>query len=126
MWSVGIRFERALATAFGRGRIWLAGDAAHLAFPFGVRSMNEGIVEAQDLAQRCAQVLAGQASLASLASYGNERLVRWRALVAAAKSVAPAGMVPIDPWLTANAGRIVEALPVATIEGAELLARIAA
>jgi 2-polyprenyl-6-methoxyphenol hydroxylase-like FAD-dependent oxidoreductase len=120
MWSVGIRFERALATAFGRGRVWLAGDAAHLAFPFGVRSMNEGIVEAEDLARRCAQVLAGTGSLASLASYGNERLVRWQALVAAAR----AGTMPTDPWLRANAGRIVEALPVATVEGAELLARI--
>lgn len=119
MWSVAVRFERALATSFGRGRVWLAGDAAHLAFPFGVQSMNEGIVEARDLAARCGGILAGTEPLASLEAYGSERLAHWRTLLA------PAGTAGGDPWLTANAGGIIEALPVAAGEAEQLLARAA-
>ena len=121
MWSAAVCFERALATAFGRGRVWLAGDAAHLAFPFGVQSMNEGIVEAQDLAVRCGRVLAGAVPLASLESYGRERLARWRGLLAPA-----AGLRIGDPWLAAHAARIAEALPVAPGEAEQLLAQAAA
>lgn len=115
MWSVAVRFERALADSFGRGRVWLAGDAAHLAFPFGVQSMNEGIVEAQDLATRCGRVLARAAPLASLEAYGSERLACWRALLA------PAETKGRDPWLAANASGIIEALPVAADEAKRLL-----
>ncbi len=124
MWSAAVRFERALAESFGRGRIWLAGDAAHLVFPFGVQSMNEGIVEAQDLGMRCGRVLESAAPLESLASYGGERLARWQALVAAAESVATSATTGGDPWVMANARGIVEALPIATDRPADLLARI--
>lgn len=125
MWSVAVRFERALAASFGRGRIWLAGDAAHLAFPFGVQSMNEGIVEARELATRCWRVIAGADSLAALEAYGSERLAHWRALLAStAEGVAPAGTMGGDPWLVANASGIVEALPVAAGEAEQVLARV--
>jgi 2-polyprenyl-6-methoxyphenol hydroxylase-like FAD-dependent oxidoreductase len=122
MWSVAVRFDRALAEAFGRGRVWLAGDAAHLAFPFGVQSMNEGIVEAQNLAVRCGRVLTGTAPLASLEAYGAERLARWRELLAPAAAAPEGGG---DPWLAAHAGGILEALPLAPGEAEQLLARAA-
>lgn len=119
MWSVAVRFERALASSFGSGRVWLAGDAAHLAFPFGVQSMNEGIAEAQDLAARCGQIFAGLEQLAALEAYGRERRARWQALLAPAQeSAAAAG----DPWLAAHAGGIAEVLPVASGEAEQLLA----
>jgi len=123
MWSVAVRFERALADSFGRGRVWLAGDAAHLAFPFGVQSMNEGIVEARELAARCGRVLAGAEPLASLESYGSERLARWRALLAPAKEGAASAAAALSdaPWLTADAQAIVEVLPVGAGEAEQLL-----
>ncbi|HYU35598.1 MAG TPA: FAD-dependent monooxygenase [Thermoanaerobaculia bacterium] len=108
MWSVAVRFERALAASFGCGRVWLAGDAAHLAFPFGVQSMNEGILEARELAARCGRILTGTEPLSSLEEYGSARLARWKALLA------PAG----------PKGEIVEALPVAADEAEQLLAGI--
>jgi len=126
MWSVAVRFGRGLATSFGRGRIWLAGDAAHIAFPFGVQSMNEGIAEAQELAARFGRVLAGTEPLASLESYGGERLARWQALLAPAEPGAAAAAMGGDPWLAAHAHGIVEALPVAAAEAEQLLARAAA
>jgi NADPH-dependent dioxygenase len=123
MWSAAIRFQRALATSLGRGRIWLAGDAAHLTFPFGVRSMNEGIIEACQLATQCVQVLGNAAPISSLESYGTERLAHWHTLLASAQSAASAHMTP-DVWLRANASGIVEALPVATRDARDLLGRI--
>src|SRR4029453_1058024 len=35
-WSIEVRFERRLAASFGRGRVWLAGDPAHLTGPAGM------------------------------------------------------------------------------------------
>jgi 2-polyprenyl-6-methoxyphenol hydroxylase-like FAD-dependent oxidoreductase len=126
MWSVAVRFERALAAAFGRGRVWLAGDAAHLAFPFGVQSMNQGIVEAHELATRCGRVLDGSETLASLQLYGSERQARWQALLGStAEGLAAGEVTGLEPWLAANAGAIVEALPVGAGEAAPLLARAA-
>ena len=55
-WSVEVRFERRLAASFGRGRVWLAGDAAHLTGPLGMQSMNAGLDEASDLAARLVRV----------------------------------------------------------------------
>ena len=124
MLSVEIRFERALATSFGRGRIWLAGDAAHLTFPFSVRSMNEGIIEAQQLAMRSCDVLDDAAPAASLELYGNGRLAYWRTLLASVKHPAAAAEIG-DPWLGENASTIVEALPVSAKEPGQLLGRIA-
>jgi 2-polyprenyl-6-methoxyphenol hydroxylase-like FAD-dependent oxidoreductase len=49
-WKLLVRFERRLASKFGDGRAWLAGDAAHLTGPAGIQSMNIGLREANDLA----------------------------------------------------------------------------
>ena len=105
---VGRDSFRACAGDFVRTRacIWLAGDAAHLTFPFGVRSMNEGIIEARQLATRCGHVLDGTAPVASLDSYGHERLAHWHALLASTEAPAPA-TTRGDSWLTANASGII-------------------
>jgi 2-polyprenyl-6-methoxyphenol hydroxylase-like FAD-dependent oxidoreductase len=125
MWSAAVRFERSLVASFGRGRLWLAGDAAHLTFPFGVRSMNEGILEAQDLAGRCGRVLAGVEPVAALTAYGSDRLERWQVRLATADADAERGAAASgDPWLAANARGLVEALPVGAGDAARLFARL--
>jgi pentachlorophenol monooxygenase len=48
-WGTVIHFERRLVRRFGSGRVWLAGDAAHVTSPFGAQSMNLGLAEAADL-----------------------------------------------------------------------------
>jgi 2-polyprenyl-6-methoxyphenol hydroxylase-like FAD-dependent oxidoreductase len=80
-WSVLVRFERGLAPSFGRDRVWLAGDAAHLAGPLAVRSMNVGLREVRDLAERLSRVARGEASFDLLQAYGAERLQEWGALL---------------------------------------------
>jgi len=44
-WSSIVDFQPAVAEAWGRGRVWLAGDAAHTTSPLGVQSMNRGLSE---------------------------------------------------------------------------------
>ena len=51
-WSTLGLFESRVTRSFGKGGVWLAGDAAHQAAPVGVHSMNSGLVEARELAAR--------------------------------------------------------------------------
>jgi 3-(3-hydroxy-phenyl)propionate hydroxylase len=61
------------AATFQRGRVFLAGDAAHLQPPFFGQGMNSGIRDATNLAWKLAAVVKGQASDALLATYDAER-----------------------------------------------------
>ncbi|MFJ5779443.1 FAD-dependent monooxygenase [Streptomyces sp. NPDC093094] len=56
-----------------RGRIFLAGDAAHLNPPFGGHGLNTGIGDAVDLGWKLAAVLAGWGGPEMLDSYERER-----------------------------------------------------
>ncbi len=53
------RIHQRLADAYRRGRIFLAGDAAHLNSPSGGMGMNGGIHDAFNLAEKLLDVLAG-------------------------------------------------------------------
>ncbi|MGW0940545.1 FAD-dependent monooxygenase [Streptomyces sp. NPDC002666] len=56
-----------------RGRVFLAGDAAHLNPPFGGHGLNTGIGDAVDLGWKLAAVLDGWAGPEMLDSYESER-----------------------------------------------------
>jgi 2-polyprenyl-6-methoxyphenol hydroxylase-like FAD-dependent oxidoreductase len=62
-----------LAERYGEGRVFLAGDAAHLVIPTGALGMNTGAGDAVDLAWKLAGTLAGWGGPALLASYLSER-----------------------------------------------------
>jgi 2-polyprenyl-6-methoxyphenol hydroxylase-like FAD-dependent oxidoreductase len=62
-----------VATSYGKGRAFLAGDAAHQNTPSGGFGMNTGLGDAMDLAWKLAAVLAGWGGPALLASYEAER-----------------------------------------------------
>jgi 2-polyprenyl-6-methoxyphenol hydroxylase-like FAD-dependent oxidoreductase len=79
-WTALGLFERKLATSFGSGRVWMAGDAAHLTGPLGGQSMNVGLREADDLAGRIASVLRAGASAQVFAEYDTARAAEWRSL----------------------------------------------
>jgi 2-polyprenyl-6-methoxyphenol hydroxylase-like FAD-dependent oxidoreductase len=72
-WLTAYRFHERVASRFRAGRVFLAGDAAHLFAPFGARGMNSGIEDARNLGWKLALVLAGEASDALLESYDGER-----------------------------------------------------
>jgi 2-polyprenyl-6-methoxyphenol hydroxylase-like FAD-dependent oxidoreductase len=73
VWLTAYRFHERVAACFRAGRVFLAGDAAHLFAPFGARGMNSGIEDARNLGWKLALVLAGEASDALLESYDGER-----------------------------------------------------
>jgi 2-polyprenyl-6-methoxyphenol hydroxylase-like FAD-dependent oxidoreductase len=67
---------------FRKGRIFLAGDAAHVHSPAGGQGMNTGIGDAINLAWKLALVLRGRAGDALLDSFEAERIGFARRLVA--------------------------------------------
>ena len=67
------RFHARVANQWSRGRVFLAGDAAHLTPPFAGQGMNSGIRDAQNLAWKLASVLRGLAGPGLLDSYALER-----------------------------------------------------
>jgi 2-polyprenyl-6-methoxyphenol hydroxylase-like FAD-dependent oxidoreductase len=61
------------AESFQRGRVLLAGDAAHIMPPTGGLGLNTGVQDAQNLAWKLSAVLKGTAEPALLATYERER-----------------------------------------------------
>ncbi len=62
-----------VAERFRTGRVFLAGDAAHLQPPFFGQGMNSGIRDASNLSWKLAAVLLGRAREAILDTYDTER-----------------------------------------------------
>ncbi|MEW1923545.1 FAD-dependent monooxygenase [Streptomyces sp. NPDC088360] len=63
-----------VADRFRCGRVFLAGDAAHVIPPVGAFGMNTGVADAHNLAWKLAHVLDGTAGEALLDTYEAERL----------------------------------------------------
>lgn len=61
------------ATRYRSGRVFLAGDAAHIHYPAGGQGMNTGVQDAVNLGWKLAAVLQGHASSALLDTYESER-----------------------------------------------------
>lgn len=108
-WSIEVRFEHRLAGSFGRGRVWLAGDSAHLTGPAGMQSMNAGLAEANDLASRIKRVRDGHAGLDLLDAYGKERLAEWAFLLGKRGGLHPGPAAP--EFVSQNAARLLPCLP---------------
>ncbi len=71
--KVVYRFHARVAPRWSFGRVFLAGDAAHLTPPFAGQGMNSGIRDAQNLAWKLKAVLDGRAGPGLLATYEQER-----------------------------------------------------
>ncbi|MEU9449907.1 FAD-dependent oxidoreductase [Streptomyces sp. NPDC048277] len=71
-WTSVFRPNIRLAEHYGRGRVFLAGDAAHVHTPAGAQGLNTGIQDAYNLGWKIAQVLAG-ADARLLDTYEAER-----------------------------------------------------
>jgi len=72
-WMGAFRIHARKVEHYQEGRVFLAGDAAHIHSPAGGQGMNTGIQDAYNLAWKIALVQAGHASFAFLDSYGIER-----------------------------------------------------
>jgi 2-polyprenyl-6-methoxyphenol hydroxylase-like FAD-dependent oxidoreductase len=108
-WSIEVRFERRLAASFGSGRVWLAGDAAHLTGPAGMQSMNAGLAEAHELAVGIASIRSGRARLESLEAYGRERHAEWSFLLGLRGGLRPGPET--SEFVARNVARLLPCLP---------------
>ena len=73
-WLTSFRCHLRSATSYRRGRVLLAGDAAHIHSPAGGQGMNTGMMDAHNLAWKLALVADGRAPDALLDTYGQERV----------------------------------------------------
>jgi 3-(3-hydroxy-phenyl)propionate hydroxylase len=73
VWESVFRVHRRNADDFQRGRVFLAGDAAHVHSPAGGQGLNTGMQDAQNLCWKLAAVIGGQAGPELLGTYGPER-----------------------------------------------------
>jgi 2-polyprenyl-6-methoxyphenol hydroxylase-like FAD-dependent oxidoreductase len=73
VWRSRFRIHRRSSPRFRRGRLLLAGDAAHVHSPVGGQGMNAGIQDAHALAWRLATVQAGGDGDRLLDGYDQER-----------------------------------------------------
>lgn len=90
-WDVAqaVRFERKavytfrarIAEAWRKGRVLLAGDAAHQTPPFAGQGMCSGLRDAANLAWKLAAVVKGEADAALLDTYQPERAPNLRATI---------------------------------------------
>lgn len=81
LWTAGFRLHRRSAEHLRSGRVFLAGDAAHIHSPAGAQGMNTGIQDAANLAWKLALVATGRGSPALLDTYEAERAPVGRAVL---------------------------------------------
>lgn len=73
VWLTHFRINERKVAHYGGGRVFVAGDAAHIHSPAGGQGMNTGIQDAINLAWKLAMVIRGAAAPGLLASYSKER-----------------------------------------------------
>lgn len=72
-WASVFRISHRIVDRYGDGRVFVAGDAAHIHPPTGAQGMNTGIQDAFNLAWKLALDVAGAAGPRLLPSYDAER-----------------------------------------------------
>jgi len=121
-WSGVAEFRRALAEQFGRGRVWLAGESAHLTGPLGAQSLNVGLDEANELALRIADRLRHQAREPFGAEYDAERRTEWLELLGIEPRIAFSSRSP--DWARRNLKRLIGCLPASGADLDDLLQQL--
>uniref|UniRef100_A0AAU3HR73 FAD-dependent monooxygenase n=1 Tax=Streptomyces sp. NBC_01393 TaxID=2903851 RepID=A0AAU3HR73_9ACTN len=80
-WTSVFTFQQRMVERMQQGRVFVAGDAAHVHSPASGQGMNTGVQEAYNLAWKIAQVDQGDAAAALLDTYSEERVPIGEALL---------------------------------------------
>ncbi|WP_037880996.1 FAD-dependent oxidoreductase [Streptomyces sp. NRRL F-5727] len=84
-WTSVFTFQQRMVPRMGEGRVYVAGDAAHVHSPASGQGMNTGIQEAYNLSWKLAMVEQGFADRRLLDSYSLERVPIGRRLLGSTK-----------------------------------------
>ena len=104
-----IQFERRLVRRFGSGRVFLAGDAAHVTSPLGGQSMNLGLCEAHGFVEQMAACCRDRSHFELLEAYAHTRQREWHKLLGFHVKLELSPSAP--SWLGSLARRISPVLP---------------
>ena len=106
-------FHARMAERWREGRVFLAGDAAHLSPPFAGQGMNSGVRDAHNLAWKIAAVLRGRLGQGALDSYETERRPHAWALILMAVRMGRVFMPPSRAmaWATRTLFRLAGRYP---------------
>ncbi|MEU0580168.1 FAD-dependent oxidoreductase [Streptomyces griseoincarnatus] len=85
-WTSVFTFQQRMVERMQQGRVFVAGDAAHVHSPASGQGMNTGVQEAYNLAWKLAQVEQGHAGRALLDSYSRERVPVGRKLLGSTRT----------------------------------------
>ncbi|MEU6381116.1 FAD-dependent oxidoreductase [Streptomyces sp. NPDC046909] len=85
-WTSVFTFQQRMVPRMHEGRVFVAGDAAHVHSPASGQGMNTGIQEAYNLAWKLADVARGYAGRALLDTYSEERVPIGRALLGSTRT----------------------------------------
>jgi 2-polyprenyl-6-methoxyphenol hydroxylase-like FAD-dependent oxidoreductase len=100
IWLAGFRIHERKVRDYGRGRVFLCGDAAHIHSPAGGQGMNTGMQDALNLAWKLALAHAGRARPLLLDSYSIERSAVGEAVLRQAGFITRAATLrhPLARW----------------------------
>ncbi|MEU3031885.1 FAD-dependent monooxygenase [Streptomyces incarnatus] len=96
-WMSRFHSDERQAPAYRVGRVFLAGDAAHVHTPAGGQGMNTGLQDAANLSWKLAAVLAGHADAGLLDTYQAERHPVGRAVLRSSGGLVRLAMAK-RPW----------------------------
>ncbi|GAA2525276.1 MULTISPECIES: FAD-dependent monooxygenase [Streptomyces] len=99
-WVSRFHSDERQAPAYRVGRVFLAGDAAHVHTPAGGQGMNTGLQDAANLSWKLAQVLGGHAPESLLDTYQAERHPVGRAVLRSSGGIVRLAMAR-RPWTLA-------------------------
>jgi 2-polyprenyl-6-methoxyphenol hydroxylase-like FAD-dependent oxidoreductase len=131
VWTTRFRLHSRAVTRLRSGRVFLAGDAAHIHSPAGAQGMNTGVQDAVNLGWKLALVLSGDAPEPLLDSYEAERAPVARAVLRLADRgfrVATSSALPTRVARTRVAPRVLPLLarvPPARARGYRVLGQLA-
>ncbi|WP_313805560.1 bifunctional 3-(3-hydroxy-phenyl)propionate/3-hydroxycinnamic acid hydroxylase [Sphingobium sp.] len=84
--AAAYRFHALVGSAWRKGRVFVAGDAAHQTPPFMAQGLNQGLRDVGNLCWKLADVLSGRAGIRLLDTYDEERRPNARAVIELTKS----------------------------------------
>ncbi|MER5193381.1 FAD-dependent monooxygenase [Streptomyces sp. NPDC002755] len=99
-WMSRFHSDERQAPAYRVGRVFLAGDAAHVHTPAGGQGMNTGLQDAANLSWKLAQVVHGHASADLLDTYQAERHPVGRSVLRSSGGIVRLAMAK-RPWTLA-------------------------